>query len=454
MSSKLFSQSFSGGSGTVADPYLISNKVDLKYLCETVLAWNYNYKQTANIIFTASDFSIGGDFYNDGKGFIPIPLNGIYNGDYHSITGLTINDPSNSYVGMFGNLNGTNSVQILNLGLVNVNIIGGNVVGSLVGDNINATIANCYTTGSVSSSTTQSSFVGGLVGRNHYNGNIINCYTTCNVSANTTSISTTGGFTANNRGFISKSYATGTVNSSSISSESGGFIGYSIDGIVSDCYSTGNISSTVSNPSFSNCCGSFIGRNDSGDIITCYAVGKPLAIGGIVYTAGFIGFVYNSAPIFNYCYYDMNTTEQMYPYYDAINVMYSSNQISHVEGKTTPLMQTQNTFLNWDFTNTWQILGTAYPTFQNPNLSTTNFTENNNSIKIYPNPTSDFVFIENPKDLKVNTVQIFDMLGKKIAENQNIIENKIDMQFLSKGNYFIKIFFENGAIETQKILKF
>lgn len=76
------------------------------------------------------------------------------------------------------------------------------------------------------------------------------------------------------------------------------------------------------------------------------------------------------------------------------------------------------------------------------------------TIKIYPNPTSDFVFIENPKNLKIENVQIFDILGKKIIENKNVIENKIDMQSFSKGNYLLKIFLENGAIETQKILKF
>lgn len=449
MGCKLFSQTYSGGSGTITDPYQISTKADLKYLCENVIEWNKNFKQTTDILFTVSDFSNGGDFYNNGKGFIPISLKGIYNGDYHTITGLTINDPSSSNIGMFGYLNGTD-IQILNLGLINVNITGGTVVGSLVGDNINATITNCYSTGSVSSITSQGSFVGGLVGRNDFNGNITSCYTTCTVSSTTTSTSNVGGFTAYNRGTISKSYATGTINSSSISSEVGGFIGYCIDGVISDCYSTGNISSFVSNPSFTNICGAFIGRNDSGDISRCYAVGKPIASGGITYIGGFVGFLYNIGATFNYCYYDTNTTEQMFTYYDAINGMYSSNQISQVEGKSTSSMQTQSTFTNWDFTTIWQILGTAYPTFLTSNLSTTNFAENNSSFKIYPNPTTDYVEISTTE--KIESLSLFDKTGKQIISDANPL-NKVSLAKYASEIYLMKVIFENGNTSTKKIIK-
>lgn len=74
-------------------------------------------------------------------------------------------------------------------------------------------------------------------------------------------------------------------------------------------------------------------------------------------------------------------------------------------------------------------------------------------LKIYPNPTSDIVFIENPKNLKIDNVQIFDMLGKKIAENQNAIENKISLATFPTGVYVMKITFEDETTGTKNIIK-
>ena len=149
----------------------------------------------------------------------------------------------------------------------------------------------------------------------------------------------------------------------------------------------------------------------------------------------------------------MNTTEQTNPYYDALNGMYSNNQISQVEGKSTSSMQTQSTFANWDFTTIWQILGTAYPTFQNPNLTTTNFTENNSFFKVYPNPTTDFIYIENSENLQINSIKIFDLNGKAVFDNKNEkTVAKIDVSFLSKGIYMLTINTEYG-LKSIKFIK-
>ena len=87
----IFSQSYSGGSGTSDDPYLISTKVDLKYLSENSNEWSKYFRQTADIIFIDEDFQSGGDFYNGGSCFIPIGgdfgtrFEGGYDGNGHKI---------------------------------------------------------------------------------------------------------------------------------------------------------------------------------------------------------------------------------------------------------------------------------------------------------------------------------------------------------------------------------
>ena len=75
-----------------------------------------------------------------------------------------------------------------------------------------------------------------------------------------------------------------------------------------------------------------------------------------------------------------------------------------------------------------------------------------NTITIYPNPTTGELRIENG-ELKIENVEIFDVLGKKQnsrkAEQQNIV---IDISDLSNGVYFLKISTEQGIV-TKKIVK-
>lgn len=68
----------------------------------------------------------------------------------------------------------------------------------------------------------------------------------------------------------------------------------------------------------------------------------------------------------------------------------------------------------------------------------------NISPKIYPNPTSDFIYIENIKPN--SSVKVIDFFGKVII-HKKLSENYIDIKSLSKGTYFLEI-------EGRKPLKF
>jgi len=75
------------------------------------------------------------------------------------------------------------------------------------------------------------------------------------------------------------------------------------------------------------------------------------------------------------------------------------------------------------------------------------------AITVGPNPTMDYVTIHSTLTLDKTTFSIVDMTGKKLATGSiNGKESKIDIQSLSKGNYFLLL--GNGmAKRTIKIVK-
>ena len=72
-----------------------------------------DYLLMNDIVFTENDFAEGGDFYNDGFGWIPIgavvknPFVGEFNGNGYSVSGLTVNKAYYNYCGLFGVNKGT-----------------------------------------------------------------------------------------------------------------------------------------------------------------------------------------------------------------------------------------------------------------------------------------------------------------------------------------------------------
>ena len=77
-------------------------------------------------------------------------------------------------------------------------------------------------------------------------------------------------------------------------------------------------------------------------------------------------------------------------------------------------------------------------------LSNNNFSINNdNNIKIFPNPSSTIFKIVS--DTKIDKITLFDTLGKEILiQTQN--NNEINIEKLSKGLYLIEIISENEKI--------
>ena len=76
--------------------------------------------------------------------------------------------------------------------------------------------------------------------------------------------------------------------------------------------------------------------------------------------------------------------------------------------------------------------------------------EEKNYISIYPNPTTDYLFIKS--DLDIKDIQISDLNGR-IINNLEFQDNKMNLTSLQTGIYFAKISDINGKILTKKIIK-
>lgn len=75
---------------------------------------------------------------------------------------------------------------------------------------------------------------------------------------------------------------------------------------------------------------------------------------------------------------------------------------------------------------------------------------NESNVKIFPNPTTDFVEISSTK--KIKKLTLFDETGKQLLKEENP-ENKISVAQHPKGLYVMNLVFENDKTITKKILK-
>ena len=200
---------FAGGSGTISNPYQITNCIQLQNV-KNHLSSNFILNNDVDCSDTIN--------WNNGAGFEPIGSNldnaftGRFNGLSHIIYNLYINRPSTNNVGLFGYVrNQRNYIERVGfsgasiLGNYNVGILAGfgnyssfsqsfsvgslvkgvSRVGGLIGESYASNIYNSY---SVSSSVIgfrpsniYPGYVGGLVGSHSY-GNVVNSYSANYVS--------------------------------------------------------------------------------------------------------------------------------------------------------------------------------------------------------------------------------------------------------------------------------
>jgi hypothetical protein len=217
---------FSGGSGTKNDPYLISTTTDLNRIGHSPRLMRAHFKSIRDIDLAGLDiFIIGDEEY---------PYRGVFDGNGHTISNFTHTSINRNYVGLFALVSGINA-EIKNLGLIDPNIDAGTgySVGSMVGLLRLSTITNCYVEGG---SVAGGKEVGGLVGENW--GTMTNSYSEVCVSGD----KYVGGLVGflNQGATIINCYSTGSVSGEVYI---GGLVGYNdYYSIITNCYSTGSVS--------------------------------------------------------------------------------------------------------------------------------------------------------------------------------------------------------------------
>lgn len=75
------------------------------------------------------------------------------------------------------------------------------------------------------------------------------------------------------------------------------------------------------------------------------------------------------------------------------------------------------------------------------------------SIKIYPNPTNDFINIANPSNTILN-MYIFDISGKKVMQESIKTNKRVDISKLKGGVYLIQLMDETETIYSKKLIKY
>lgn len=242
---------YSGGTGTIDDPHLISTPQDVNEISNHPAHWSQYFLMTNDIDMS----QLAGGLKNP-IGNFDTRFTGIFDGGSHAIYNFSYHAISDSFVALFGYVD-SDSAQIKNLRLINPSVSAANYAAALVGifgTTGQPLIQNCSVKGGNIAGT---QYTGGLVAQ-AISGQIIDCYADTSVSA---SGDIAGGFVAStgSNSTIINSYSTSNVQCTNIA---GGFVG-TYSGQITKCYSAGFVSSGTST-------GGFAGASIGGTVQNCF----------------------------------------------------------------------------------------------------------------------------------------------------------------------------------------
>ncbi|MBR3934560.1 MAG: hypothetical protein IKJ68_11735, partial [Clostridia bacterium] len=379
---------------------------------------NGNYILMNDIIFTNADFEAGGEFYNDGMGWVPIggeftswsadynEFNGIFDGNGYSIRNIKMNRTPTAYTaypsktvclpdGSKKTLNAYHSFGLFacNAGTIkNLNIsvdftINANpyaVAGGICGVN-SGQISDCKTSGTLFINKTNDagdSYLGGIAGLID-GGTITLCANEARLSGKNEYIfpyvncgGIIGGSTGLFENSVSYCYNTGEINPESASDGYLGGIaarasnglyysGFSL--VIENCYNAGRIGTDAAEGRIAGICGE--GYHEDTKIISCYNAGQILSSGrtaGIVYEEN----------CSTDCYY-LNSSA------DSLWCNYWSDTLYVINALEEARMKTEEAFEGFDFDNVWILDARSdypYPRLRN-NLQSATIPEKHNYIE-------------------------------------------------------------------------
>ena len=256
------------GSGTEADPYIISTAADLVAMREYVAAEGFPEGMAFRL---DADIDLG-EYCGLLRGsWTPIsiagPLNGTFDGGGHTISGLYIYRPTEDCKGLFS-ITGTGSLGTIKNLTVEGEVTGGSRVGGIIG-RLNCEMVNCAFHGTV----VGARLVGGLAG--YSTGEIDNCRFIGTVTGSGDQIGGIAGFS----GVYAVRNCTLQSGGLVIGNELvGGIVGYNVESLVENCESHGAVGGDKH-------IGGIVG-GAVGPVQECQNYGQ---VGGVHYVGGIAG---------------------------------------------------------------------------------------------------------------------------------------------------------------------
>ena len=280
---------------------------------------------------------IGPIIINQGGNDYYYGIEGTFDGQGYEICDLFINRPGEGYIGLFGCVYEEGVIK--DIGVMNSTVIGKSSVGGLVGRNMGTAsnsyaigsvgadfsvgglvgynqgpVSNCYATGNVVAggvvgnvSAVMGGFgVGGLVGVNE-EATVSNCYFTGSVTSYVYCVDGlkflvgVGSLVGVNYGTVNDSYSNANVTGED---GVGGLVGRNLDGTMSNSYFTGSV---TGNSDVGGLMGSNIGG--CGAVINSYSTSS---VTGNEYVGGLVGHNYfgtGEGTVSN-CFWDIQTSGQ------------------------------------------------------------------------------------------------------------------------------------------------
>jgi uncharacterized repeat protein (TIGR02543 family) len=258
------------GSGTSASPYVISTAqqlADLAYMVNNGTSYSSTYFQLGADIDLNEGYTVTGtnESYNQWK---PIGLNssycfeGVFDGNYHTVTGVYIDSPSYPYTGLFGYTSGA-TIKRLTVGegyicntycAVNKDY---SYAGGIVGDADSGMIYDCC--GIVNIEVTGGGYYKYWVSKTYSDGSAsLTPYERYNYTY-------AGGIAGADSSTVCNCYNEGTITGGATYSYIGGISGYNSSSLT-NCYNNGSLSGAT--------IGGLIGYNSSGTIYYSYYLSK------------------------------------------------------------------------------------------------------------------------------------------------------------------------------------
>lgn len=293
------------GEGTADEPYQIGTAAELYWFAGLVNGTlpdgggknlSANAILTANIIVNTGVLDANKNLVSksDLTEWKPIgarwsSYTGTFDGQGYTISGLYFNNPTSSYVGLFGSI-GANG-KISNVGVLDSYFQFSELGGGVCGVN-HGTVRDCKNTGSVRGLAA----IGGVCGLNEKGGIIENSFNEGTVSGTGDNVQQVGGVCGYNNGTIKSCYNTASVSGQN---SVGGVCGLNSRGIITNCFNEG----TVSGQTFvGGVCGNGCGVTTT----NCFNGG---IVSGQSHVSGVCGYDYNYDGTLTNCYYLSDTAK-------------------------------------------------------------------------------------------------------------------------------------------------